>query len=66
MLKRDKFGKWMKDKTLVGRDKNIIRDYIDLKNKGMTMLWMVNKYQMSSSNIYLILKKYGVLDNKEK
>ena len=49
----------MKEK--VGRNQRMIRDYLRLKKEGRSMIWLVAKYKISSSRIYLILRREGVI-----
>lgn len=62
MLTRKPNGQFLKDKSLEPRDEQIVADYLQLKKEGRPMISMVQKWGMTTQNIYLILKRYGVLD----
>lgn len=58
-----KTGRFLKDESLNARNKQIVADYYNHKRLGQSMLWMVNKYQMSTARIYQIING---LDKQDK
>ena len=43
-------------KTIEARNKQIYADYKNHERLGQSMLWMVNKYQMTTQRIYQIIR----------
>lgn len=49
------------------RNRELIKDYLKIKKEGGSMVRLVAKYRISSSRIYLILKREGIIvDNRTK
>lgn len=53
-------------KSVEERNYQIVKDYKQHIKHGQSMLWMVNKYQMSTQRIYKILHNMGAIDNGNK
>lgn len=50
--------------TKTDRNKELVKDYLELKKQGRPMISLVMKYKITTQRIYTLLKREGIDLNK--